>query len=50
MADFLQRDLERVKVHSMTIESAYTKANEEQLANTEVIRTKTEDELERLKT
>jgi len=49
MADFLQRDLERVKIHKMKIEDAYAKASEKQLKNTEVERTKTEQELDRLK-
>ena len=41
MADFLQRDLERVKINSMQIESAYAKAKEEQLKNSEKERSAT---------
>jgi len=50
MADFLQRDLERVKTHSLRIENAYQKAKETQLKNTEKERSNTESELDRLKT
>lgn len=42
MADFLQRDLERVKVHSMQIENTWERAKEDHLKQGEIERTNTE--------
>ena len=48
MADFLQRDLERVKIHAIKIEDTYKEAREDHLKNSEKERSKTEKELSSL--